>query len=94
MNFSLDYIKNYKFAVDPDWVAKQFQLYDKYVREYYDPTKLLNRFSGISYNENGETEKNLTQIGDAELDGIKVLKDGDFIRWQLCESNSISNLIN
>jgi len=68
-----DYSKDYGRPVDAAWVARQFKIYDKYVREYYNPRELLNKFDGTSYNSKGEVEFNIVFLGFVEhLDSGRI----------------------
>lgn len=84
MEKRLDYNIQYINCVDKEWVAKQFELYDLYVKEHLDASKFLNSFDGTSYNENGVPEYNIVNLGDFSVNNVP---------WRLCSSDAVSNMI-
>ena len=43
-----EYSKVYTKPVDAEWVARQFKLYDQYVKNYYcDTRNIFNKFNGL-----------------------------------------------
>ena len=81
-----EYSKVYIKPVDAEWVARQFKLYDQYVKNYYcDPREILNKFNGLSYDEDKNQVAKIKYLAEEVNFGNIHLK--------ICNDNELSKMI-